>query len=114
MIFAKTAPVILRAAWIAAFLISTIWFLFWIGYDVLVWNKVISQVSPQNYIGLILSVALIVLGTQLGKIGIFRKLKLEAEVFALAFVSSLLSKVERFALKYYCFGKILFPFLQKR
>jgi hypothetical protein len=48
--------------------------LYWIGYDVLIWNKVLSQVSPQNYFGLILSIVLIILGTQLGKIGISERL----------------------------------------
>ena len=79
MRFTKTLPVILRAVWIAAFIISSIWFLYWICYDVYVWNKVMSQVSPQNYFGLILSIVLIILGTQLGKLGISEKLMLLTE-----------------------------------
>jgi hypothetical protein len=76
LIFTKTRSVILKALWIIAFGISSIWFLYWIGYDVFVWNKVLSQVLPQNYFGLIMSIVLIILGTQLGKIGIFEKLTL--------------------------------------
>ena len=73
MIFTKSRSVILQALWVIVFIISSIWFLIWIGYDVFIWNKVLSQVSLQNYLGLILSIALIILGTQLGKIGIFKK-----------------------------------------
>ena len=72
----KTLPVILRALWIVAFIFSSIWFLYWVCHDVFVWNKVLTQVRPQNYFGLILSIALIILGTQLGKIGIPEKLML--------------------------------------
>lgn len=63
----------LKAVWIIAFIISSIWFLYWIGYDVFIWNKALGQVSMQNYFGLILSIVLIILSTQLGRIGIFGK-----------------------------------------
>jgi len=69
----KTLLVRLRALWFAASIISSIWFLCWIFYDVLVWNKALTQARPLNYVGLILSIALILLGTQLEKIGIGEK-----------------------------------------
>jgi len=53
--------------------------LYWIGYDVFIWNKALGQVSPHNYLGLILSIVLIILSTQLGKIGIPEKLMLLAK-----------------------------------
>ena len=79
MVLTKTLVVGLRALWIAVFIISSLWFLYWIYYDVYVWSKTLTQVRLQNYFGLILSIALIVFGTQLGKFGISEKLTLFAE-----------------------------------
>jgi hypothetical protein len=70
LISAKTMPTVLKALWIACFFISSIWFLYWIYYDVYVWSKALSQVPLQNYLGLTMSIVLIVLGTQFEKIGI--------------------------------------------
>lgn len=60
----------MRPLWIVAFITCSIWFSYWICYDVFVWNKLFSQVNPQNYFGLVLSIVLIIVGTQLGKTGI--------------------------------------------
>jgi hypothetical protein len=77
--FPKALPVRLRVLWFAAFIISSVWFLYWICYDVLVWNKALTQAGPANYVGLIVSVALAILGTQLGKLGIREKLTISPE-----------------------------------
>jgi len=72
----KILPARLRVLWFAAFTISSIWFLYWICYDVLVWNKALTQARTANYVGLTASIALAILGTQLGKLGILEKLTL--------------------------------------
>jgi hypothetical protein len=77
--FAKVLPVRLRTLWFAASIISSTWFLYWICYDVLVWNKAVAQAGPANYIGFTVSIALVILGTQLGKLGILEKLMLFLE-----------------------------------
>ena len=79
MIFAKALPVKLRALWFVASIISSVWFLYWICYDVLVWNKALTQAAPANYVGFIVSIALAILGTQLGKRGISEKPMLPPE-----------------------------------
>jgi hypothetical protein len=73
LIFTKALPVRLRALWFAASIVSSLWFLYWICYDVLVWNKAVTQVGPANYAGFTVSIALAILGTQLGKLGILEK-----------------------------------------
>jgi len=79
LIFPKALSVRLRALWFAASIVSSVWFLYWICYDMLVWNKAITQVGPANYAGFTASIALAILGTQLGKLGIFEKLLLPLE-----------------------------------
>jgi hypothetical protein len=77
--FAKVLPARLRALWFGASIISSTWFLYWICYDLLVWNKGITQAGPANYAGFTLSIVLVILGTQLGKVGILEKLTLFLE-----------------------------------
>jgi len=79
LVFAKALPVRLRALWFAASIISSAWFLYWICYDILVWNKALTQVGTANYVGFIASIALAILGTQLGKLGILEKLTIPPE-----------------------------------
>lgn len=79
MIFTKALPIGLRALWFGTSVISSVWFLYWICYDVLVWNKALTQARPENYVGLIVSIALAILVTQLGKLGILEKLALPLE-----------------------------------
>jgi hypothetical protein len=73
LIFAKALPK-LRILWVAASIISSAWFLYWICYDVVVWNKALTQAAPANYVGFTVSLALMILGTQIEKLGIFEKL----------------------------------------
>jgi hypothetical protein len=80
LVFAKALPTELRALWFAASTISSIWFLYWICYDVLVWNKALTQAGPANYVGLIASVVLVILGTQIGKLGILEKLAIPLQL----------------------------------
>ena len=70
---------IIRALWFSVSIISSIWFLYWICYEALIWNKVLTQATPINYIAFVLSITLIIIGTQLGKISIFTKPKLTPE-----------------------------------
>jgi hypothetical protein len=77
--FPKALPVRLRTLWFAASIISSVWFLYWICYDVLVWNKAVAQAGPANYVGFTASIALAIFGTQLGKLGILEKLTIPPE-----------------------------------
>jgi hypothetical protein len=72
-VYAKALPVRLRALWFAASIVAYVWFLYWICYDILVWDKALIQADPANYAGLTASVVLIIVGTQLGKIGVHEK-----------------------------------------
>ena len=74
MMFTKTLPARLKVVWFGACMIPFAWFLYWIGYDVLVWGKALTQAQPTNYAGLAASIALMIIGTQLGKIGALEKL----------------------------------------
>jgi hypothetical protein len=79
LIFKKALPTKLRALWFAASIISSIWFLYWICYEVLVWNKALTQAAPANYVGLIVSIVLAIISTQLGKRGISEELTIPPE-----------------------------------
>ncbi len=78
MNYQKTLPLI-KTLWFAVSIISTIWFLYWISYEALTWNKILMQATPINYIALVMSIALLIIGTQLGKISIFKNSKLTIE-----------------------------------
>jgi hypothetical protein len=75
----RTPLTVIRALWFAVSIISSIWFLYWICYEALIWNKVLTQATPINYIAFVLSITLIIIGTQLRKISIFTKPKLLPE-----------------------------------
>ena len=62
-----------RTLWFAASVSSSLWYLCWISYDVLVWNKQLAQVRQLNLAGLMLSVAFIFVGIGLNKIFHFEK-----------------------------------------
>jgi hypothetical protein len=79
LIFTKALLVRLRPLWFVASIISSLWFLYWICYDVLVWNKALTQAAPANYAGLIVSLVLAIVCTQLGKLGISEKPMLPPE-----------------------------------
>lgn len=79
MIFTKALLVRLRPLWFVASIISSLWFLYWICYDILVWNKALTQAAPANYAGLIVSLVLAIVCTQLGKLGISEKPMLPPE-----------------------------------
>jgi len=74
LIFAKALPEKLRILWFIASIISSAWFLYWISYDVLVWNKAVTQAAPANYVGFAVSLALAILSTQLEKLDVLEKL----------------------------------------
>lgn len=52
-----------QVIWYSASLFMYGWFVGWIAYDILVWHKSITQVSPTNYVGAIMAMALIWAGT---------------------------------------------------
>ncbi len=78
MIFRTTLTAI-RTLWFTVSIISTIWFLYWICYEALIWNKILTQATPINYIAFVLSITSIIIGTQLGKIRILTKPKVLPE-----------------------------------
>lgn len=80
MIPTKTLPTKIRVLWYASSILSSLWFLYWICYDVFVWNKLLTQVRLQNYVGLTIFIALTILGTKLEKTGIYEKLMLLIEI----------------------------------
>ena len=73
MIPTKTLLVRLRILWFAASIILSIWYLYWIWYDVVVWSKALTQVPLYHYAGLVLSIAFILLGTQIRRIRLTKK-----------------------------------------
>ena len=79
MIFKRALPAKVRVLWFVAFIISSAWFLYWICYDVVVWNKALTQAAPANYVGLIGSIALAIIGTQLGKRSVPEELTIPPE-----------------------------------
>jgi cell division septation protein DedD len=50
---------IFHAVWFSACTAALLWFMYWIFYDLIVWNKTLTQVYPLNYFGIALSVSLI-------------------------------------------------------
>ncbi len=58
----------LKILWSTAAVILSFWYLYWICYDALVWNKTLAQVAVNNYVGLGVSLFLAILGTQIEKI----------------------------------------------
>ena len=79
MIFKRALPAKVRVLWFVAFIISSAWFLYWICYDVFVWNKALTQAAPANYVGLIGSITLAIIGTQLGKRSVPEELTIPPE-----------------------------------
>ena len=49
----------------AVFTASFVWYLYWILYDVIVWNKSFLQVNIINYFGLTAMVGLILYGAKI-------------------------------------------------
>jgi predicted nuclease with TOPRIM domain len=60
-----------------------LWFLYWIGYDVAVWNKPYVEVNLFNYAAAILSLSLIFMGYRLREVknimSIFKKEEIEEQ-----------------------------------
>jgi hypothetical protein len=79
LVFTKALSGRLRALWLVFSIISSIWFLYWICYDLLVWNKALTQVLPANYAGFVVSITFAVFGSQLGKFGIVKTPLLSSE-----------------------------------
>jgi hypothetical protein len=76
LVFEYSLSVRVRALWFAVSTISSLWFLYWICYDVFVWNKELTQVGPANFVGLIMSIILAIIGFQLEKVPNLEKLAL--------------------------------------
>ncbi len=58
----------LKIAWFAVFAVGAAWFLYWISYDLFVWQKSLSQVPIVNYAGLTLSITLFTFGFLIGRV----------------------------------------------
>ena len=54
-----------QVLWYASFIVVYIWFLYWVAYDFFVWHKPIAEVNAVNYVGSIVSIALIWAGTKI-------------------------------------------------
>jgi hypothetical protein len=48
--------------------VSLLWFLYWIGYDIVVWNKPLFRAGLFNYVGAILSSAIFLAGSRLATV----------------------------------------------
>jgi hypothetical protein len=79
LILPKALSLRFQALWFAVSFVSSIWFLYWICYDVIVWNKALTEAKLTNYVGLIFSIALAIVGTQLGRLRNFEKSILSPE-----------------------------------
>ena len=49
---------ITQTLWFSACGAALLWFMYWIFYDLIVWSKLLVEVSPLNYFGVALSVSL--------------------------------------------------------
>jgi hypothetical protein len=67
LILIKALPARVRVLWFTVSTITSIWFLFWILYDIFVWNKALTQARPENYFGLIISIISLIFGTKFEK-----------------------------------------------
>ena len=56
-----------QALWYSAFIASYAWFLYWVAYDLFVWHKTIFEVNMVNYVGSVVSIALIWAGVKIWK-----------------------------------------------
>jgi hypothetical protein len=56
-----------QSIWYSTFIISYVWFMYWIAQDFFVWHKPFSQVNPVNILGAIASIAFIWAGTKILK-----------------------------------------------
>ena len=43
--------------WLSTCGAAILWFLYWILFDLIVWNKALVQVNPQNYLGIVLALS---------------------------------------------------------
>ena len=66
--FSERRLLVSRALWFAASLTLFIWFLYWISYDAVVWNKPLAEAKSINYAGLIISLASLFVAAAIGKI----------------------------------------------
>ena len=66
--------------WYAIFLSIYIWFMFWICYDLFVWNKTVFEVNVSSYVGSVISLACLWIGTLIWKRKGSRKQYLQEEI----------------------------------
>jgi len=56
-----------RKIWFLPFICAFTWYLGWILRDIAVWHKPLNQMNPTNYAGTIISIALILSATHIGR-----------------------------------------------
>ena len=44
---------------------ALVWYVYWVAYDIFLWNKSLIQVNPLNYVGITATVGLIIFGTRI-------------------------------------------------
>lgn len=57
-----------QVVWCTFFAASFLWFIYWIRYDIVVWNKPFFEVSLFNYVAAILSLSFIFVGYRLREV----------------------------------------------
>ena len=64
----KNSTKIIQIPWIIGTTLTSAWFLYWIIYEAIIWNKYLMDATPLNYIALTASITLLIIGTQLQRI----------------------------------------------
>lgn len=57
-----------QTQWFLVFIAPLLWYLYWILYDIIVWNKALIEVNLLNYIGMSVSLFIIFIGSKIRKV----------------------------------------------
>jgi hypothetical protein len=80
-IFTRLESLPFKLAWTGVFITVSIWFFYWIFYDVSVWGKSLYQVNSLNYVGVAISITLVIAGTQVSRFSNLLRTK-EAQIIS--------------------------------
>ncbi len=56
-----------QIAWYSVSIVLYAWYMYWVAYEILIWQKPIAQVNLANYVGSVVSIALVWAGTRMWK-----------------------------------------------